>query len=225
MFDINYILVPLISYLIGSIPFAPWLVQLFFKKDLREGGSKNTGALNTLRIVSKEKGEAMGIIFFFLVFVLDALKAILAVVLAVAFLPQHPVLALTLGTFFVILGHNYSMLLNFKGGRGAASLAGIIFFLNWKAFLGCLASVLCFMFLLEIIMGGRISKRFFKNSVSEQIIGRLLGEAFAVYWIYLYDFRLFYPVLFGTALIIMAHRDRAIDQIKKINNKTYLNGQ
>lgn len=225
MLNVNYILVPVISYLIGSIPFALWIVQLFFKKDLREGGSKNTGALNTLRIVSAEKGKVMGIMFFLLAFTLDALKAILAVVLAVIFLPQHPVMALTLGTFFVVLGHNYSILLNFKGGRGAAFLMGILLFLNWKVFFVWLAIVLFFMILFEIIMGGRVSKRFFKNAVSEQIIGRLFGEASAVYWIYFYDFRLFYPVLFATILIIIAHKDRVIDQIKKMNNKTYLNGQ
>ena len=219
MIEINYILVSLIAYLLGSIPFALVFVKLFLGKDMRTFGSKNTGALNTLRIVSHEKGKALGIISFLIVFLLDAFKAVLAVILAMYFIPENPVLAITLGTFFSILGHNYSPILNFKGGRGAASLLGILLFLNWKIFLGWLVIVVCFMMLLDILLGGKIDNKFLKRSISDQIIGRLIGEIFAIWWISLVEPTLFYPALLGTALVIIAHKDRVAEQIKKIKAK------
>lgn len=216
MIEINYILVSLIAYLLGSIPFALIFVKLFFKKDMRTFGSKNTGALNTFRIAAHEKGKAVGILSFLIVFFLDAFKAILAVILAMHFIPENPELAITLGTFFSILGHNYSIILNFKGGRGAASLLGVLLFLNWKIFFGWLLTVLCFMMLFEIFLGGRIDGKFFKRSVSDQIIGRLLGEIYAVWWVYITDPNLLYPILLGTILVVISHKDRLLEQIKKL---------
>lgn len=223
MMNINYILVPVISYLVGSIPFALLYVKLFLGKDMRTFGSKNTGALNTLRIVSHEKGKMWGIISFLIVFLLDASKGILAVILANYLIPNNFVLATTLATFFTVLGHNHSIILKFKGGRGAATFLGILLYLNPLAFLGWLVNVVCFMFLAEALMGRKISKKFFKVAVSDQIIGRLIGEAYAVWWIWLLDPNLFYPTLFATILIILAHKDRVIGQLKEIEDKKYLN--
>ena len=216
MIEINYILVSLISFLLGSIPFALVYVKLFLNKDMRTFGSKNTGALNTLRIVSHEKGKILGVISFLIVFLLDAGKAVLAVILAQHFLPENPTLAITLGTFFSILGHNYSPILNFKGGRGAASLLGVLLYLNWQIFLGWLVIVICFMMLVEILIGGRVDKKFLKRSISDQIIGRLIGEIYAIWWVYLMAPSLLYPVLLGTILVVISHKDRVIDQIKNI---------
>lgn len=219
---INYILIALLSYIIGSIPFALIYVRLLLGKDMRQFGSKNTGALNTLRIVSHEKGKKWGIPSFLLVFFLDAFKAVLAVIIATHFI-ESQVIAITLGTFFSILGHNYSIFLKFKGGRGAACLLGVFLYLNPIVFVGWIVLVLCFMFLIEIFMGGIINKKFFKNAVSEQIIGRMLGEIYAVWWISIFAPTLFYPALLGTILIIIAHRDRIKDQIKKVKAKKYFN--
>ncbi|MDK2949326.1 MAG: acyl phosphate:glycerol-3-phosphate acyltransferase [Patescibacteria group bacterium] len=219
---INYILIALLSYIIGSIPFALIYVRLLLGKDMRQFGSKNTGALNTLRIVSHEKGKKWGIPSFLLVFFLDAFKAVLAVIIATHFI-ESQVIAITLGTFFSILGHNYSIFLKFKGGRGAACLLGVFLYLNPIVFVGWIVLVLCFMFLIEIFMGGIINKKFFKNAVSEQIIGRMLGEIYAVWWISIFAPVLFYPALLGTILIIIAHRDRIKDQIKKVKAKKYFN--
>jgi acyl-phosphate glycerol 3-phosphate acyltransferase len=215
MININYVLVSLIAYLLGSIPFALIYVKLFLNKDMRTFGSKNTGALNTLRIVSHEKGKLIGIISFLIVFLLDAGKSVLAVILAMQFIPENPTLAITLGTFFSILGHNYSIILNFKGGRGAASLLGVLLFLDWKIFIGWILTVLCFMMLLEIFLGGKINNKFLKRSVSDQIIGRLIGEIYAAWWVSIAAPTLLYPVLFGTILVVISHKDRVIEQIKK----------
>jgi glycerol-3-phosphate acyltransferase PlsY len=219
---INYILIALLSYIIGSIPFALIYVRLLLGKDMRQFGSKNTGALNTLRIVSHEKGKKWGIPSFLFVFLLDAFKAVLAVIVAMYFI-ESQVIALTLGTFFSILGHNYSAFLKFKGGRGAASLMGVFLYFNPIVFIGWIGLVLCFMFLVEIFMGGIISKKFFKNAVSEQIIGRVLGEIYAVWWISIFAPALFYPALLGTILVVIAHKDRIENQVQKIRAKKYFN--
>jgi acyl-phosphate glycerol 3-phosphate acyltransferase len=190
---------------------------------MRTFGSKNTGALNTLRIVSHEKGKMWGIISFLIVFLLDASKGVLAVIWANNLIPGNVILITTLATFFVILGHNYSVFLKFKGGRGAATFLGILLYLNWQVFLGWLGIVLFFMILVEALMGRKFSGKLFKAAVSDQIIGRLIGEAFAVVWIYFFDPILFYPTLFATILIIYAHKDRVLDQIEKMKNNKYLN--
>jgi acyl-phosphate glycerol 3-phosphate acyltransferase len=219
---INYILIAIISYILGSIPFSLICVRLLLGKDVRQFGSKNTGALNTLRIVSHEKGKKWGILSFLLVFFLDASKAVLAVIIATHFI-ENQVIAMTLGTFFAILGHNYSIFLKFKGGRGAASLMGVLFYFDPIVFIGWVVIVACFMFLIEIFMGGIISKKFFKNAISEQIIGRLLGEIYALWWISILAPSLFYPTLLGTILIIIAHKDRIEKQVEKIKAKKYFN--
>jgi len=219
---INYILIAIVSYIIGSIPFSLICVRLLLGKDVRQFGSKNTGALNTLRIVSHEKGKKWGILSFLLVFFLDASKAVLAVIIATHFI-ENQVIAMTLGTFFAILGHNYSIFLKFKGGRGAASLMGVLFYFDPIVFIGWVVIVACFMFLIEIFMGGIISKKFFKNAISEQIIGRLLGEIYALWWISILAPSLFYPTLLGTILIIIAHKDRIEKQVEKIKAKKYFN--
>ena len=223
MININYILIPLISYLLGSIPFALLYVKLFLNKDMRTFGSKNTGALNTLRIVSHEKGKMWGIISFLIVFLLDASKGVLAVIMANNLIPGNAVLLTTLATFFVILGHNYSVFLKFKGGRGAATFLGILLYFNWQVFLGWLGIVLFFMIIVEALMGRKFSGKLFKAAVSDQIIGRLIGEAVAVLWIYYFAPYLFFPTIFATILIIYAHKDRVLDQIEKMKNNKYLN--
>ena len=67
------ILLLILAYLLGSIPNALIVSKLFFKKDIREFGSKNMGATNTLRV--------LGIKYAALVFILDALKASVLVVI------------------------------------------------------------------------------------------------------------------------------------------------
>jgi acyl phosphate:glycerol-3-phosphate acyltransferase len=222
MIQNNYIIVSLISYILGSIPFALIMNRLFFKQDIRSYGSKNIGALNTLRTAAKEKGKIIGFIAFACVALLDIGKAILSVIIARIFI-ENIVLATTLATLFVVLGHNYSVFLKFKGGRGAASFVGILFYLDWKVFFYWFAIVFCFMILFEIFAGRKISKKFLKHAISDQVLGRLAGETFALFWLYAYNIEIFYPALVATPLILIAHKDRLDEQFKKIKDKTYLN--
>jgi len=219
---IIYIIVSIVSFCLGSIPFAYFFGKIALKEDLRTSGSKNTGALNTLRASNRKYGSVIGVLSFLCVFLLDAGKAVLAAYIATGLI-ENSVIAITIATFFAVLGHNYSPILNFKGGRGAASFFGVILFYNPKAFVGYLIVLLSCMFIGEIFAGRPISKKFFKRAASEQIVGRLIGEIIGVFYIGLAAPQLFWAALITTPLIIIAHTSRIKDQLKKIKNKTYLN--
>jgi glycerol-3-phosphate acyltransferase PlsY len=112
-----------IAYLLGSIPTAVWLGRLFFKTDVREHGSGNAGATNTLRVLGKKAGAV--------VFVIDVLKGILAVSLPFLILKDIPkddhlplMMALGIGA---MIGHIFPLFARFKGGKGVATFFGIMF--------------------------------------------------------------------------------------------------
>lgn len=207
---INPILIP---YLIGCFPSALIIVYLFTGKDVRSGGSGNMGALNTLRTVRKEKkSPALALLAFLIVAVLDFGKGALAVNL----FKDSPVLA----TFFVILGHNYPIFLKFYGGRGAATLMGIILYYQPSMLFVWLFTLVVFMYLTEIIIftvkKSKVRFASFFHIISEQILGRLIGEIFALIPIYFLNRQLFLPVLVGTTLVLIRHHDRLQKQLKSI---------
>lgn len=106
----------IIAYILGSIPFGYLVARVFFKTDIRKGGSGNIGATNALR----QFGTAVGVG----VLLLDMLKGIAAVLIAKALLPVgSPELALC--ALFAILGHVFPVWLGFKGGKGVATAAGV----------------------------------------------------------------------------------------------------
>ena len=109
-----------LSYALGSIPFGLVLTMLAGGGDIRSIGSGNIGATNVLR--SGRKGLAA------LTLLLDLLKGFAAVWLATRFLPGGEVFAAA-GAFF---GHLYPVWLQFKGGKGVATFAGIMFGLFWQ---------------------------------------------------------------------------------------------
>lgn len=102
------------AYFIGAVPFAYIFGKLFSKTDIRQIGTGNVGAANTFKTLGKLPG--------ILTFLADAGKAFLAVLMAISFSDFY--LLPLIVTFMVILGHNYSIFLQFKGGKGLASLIG-----------------------------------------------------------------------------------------------------
>jgi len=110
----------LLGYLLGSIPFGLILTRLFGAGDLRSIGSGNIGATNVLR--TGNKGLAA------LTLALDILKGFVAVMLTAYFAPGCEPMAAA-GAFF---GHLYPVWLRFKGGKGVATYAGIMFGLFWQ---------------------------------------------------------------------------------------------
>lgn len=215
----NYLIVILVSYLVGSFSTAFVFNKLVNKIDPREIGSKNLGALNTLRITSKKRGTLIGVLAFLTVFGVDALKGIFAVWFAAALLGETSIVAAVLATFFVILGHNYSILLKFDGGRGAATFLGILLYLDWRLFLLWLGVVLLGMFVFELFLPVDKKRNFFKRAISDQIIGRLVGEVVALVPFFFLNPLVFWISLFSTPLILIRHTDRVKEQLKQSKNE------
>jgi glycerol-3-phosphate acyltransferase PlsY len=128
----TYIIVALVSYLLGSIPFGYILVRLFLKKDIRATGSGNIGATNVAR--SGAKGLAIATL------VLDAAKGLLAVIIACAAFAFEFVydqrFALSMAAFAgfcAVIGHMFPVWLRFRGGKGVATAVGAFFLLSPSA--------------------------------------------------------------------------------------------
>ena len=103
----------LISYLVGSIPWAYIFGRLLKGIDIRQFGSGNVGATNALRVL----GRGPGIV----VLVLDILKGVLTVVI----LGQTEILSIVFG-LCCICGHNWTVFLKFRGGKGVATTLGVL---------------------------------------------------------------------------------------------------
>lgn len=110
------ILVLVLSYLLGAIPFGLIVGKTIYHKDLRRYGSGNIGATNAYRVLGKRAGA--------LVFILDFLKGELAVVLA-SFLIDTPA-AMVLAGLCAIVGHMNSIFLQLKGGKGVSTALGVV---------------------------------------------------------------------------------------------------
>lgn len=108
-----------VSYLIGAFPFAFLLVRTIYKKNLLREGSGNIGARNAYEVTNN---KTLGVI----VFLLDFLKGFLPVYLAYRFL-GYDVFGILISGLSAVLGHNFSVFIRFKGGRGLATSAGILF--------------------------------------------------------------------------------------------------
>jgi glycerol-3-phosphate acyltransferase PlsY len=124
----------LLSYLLGSIPTAVWYGKTFYKIDVREHGSGNAGATNTLRILGNKAG--------FIVLFIDLLKGFLASSLiyfsAIEVGSQnHFNFQMALG-ITAVLGHVYPVFAGFKGGKGIATILGMCIALNWQIALICI---------------------------------------------------------------------------------------
>lgn len=117
------ILLLVIGYLLGSIPSAVWVGQIFYGIDVREYGSGNAGATNTFRVLGKKAGIP--------VLLLDILKGWAAVNLAVWFTDHsagsEEVINLQLAlAISALLGHVFPVFVGFRGGKGVATLLGVV---------------------------------------------------------------------------------------------------
>ena len=112
------LVVSILSYLIGSIPFGFVLTKIFLKKDIRDIGSGNTGATNVFRTGNKSLGY--GTLF------LDVIKAVIAVIYVKLNYSDYIFIA----SLCVFLGHVFPIWLKFNGGKGVATYVGILFSIN-----------------------------------------------------------------------------------------------
>jgi len=114
----DILIIGIISYLMGSIPFGLILTKLFLKKDIREIGSGNIGATNVLRSGNKVIG--------YITLILDILKAVIPVIFVKIYYTDF----LYLASLSAFLGHVFPIWLKFKGGKGVATYVGILFAIN-----------------------------------------------------------------------------------------------
>ncbi|MGB6369524.1 MAG: glycerol-3-phosphate 1-O-acyltransferase PlsY [Atribacterota bacterium] len=108
-------------YLLGSIPFGYIVGKLFKKVDIRELGSGNIGATNAFRILGPSLAS--------LVLIGDIGKGIFSIYL-VQYLNIDNLLIIIIAGLAVICGHDWSLFLGFKGGKGIATTFGVVFALN-----------------------------------------------------------------------------------------------
>lgn len=123
----NYILRDLVvfavAYLVGSLPFSYIFAKMIKGVDITKVGSKNMGATNVLRTA--------GPVPAMFAFAGDFLKAVLLLLVLIKFFPAVSREALLVVAVVVVLGHDFSVLAGFKGGKGVATTFGVVFVLSW----------------------------------------------------------------------------------------------
>jgi acyl phosphate:glycerol-3-phosphate acyltransferase len=140
----NEVLLIVIAYLIGSIPTAVWISKYFFDIDIREYGSGNSGATNTYRVLGAKWGT--------IVMIIDMIKAIVAVKLAF-FLPfaldnEVYLINLQLGLgLAAVVGHIFPIWADFRGGKGVASLFGMVLGIQPNVALCCVGVFILVLYL------------------------------------------------------------------------------
>lgn len=140
----NLFVVFLLSYFIGAIPFAYIMTRIITGKDIRQFGSGNVGATNAARL--------LGLKYGLLVAALDILKGILAVSIAKIIIPaDSPRYFLLIASLLVIVGHNWSILLKFTGGKGVATSFGVLVSLYPVSLLVSLACWILLIFLTRYV--------------------------------------------------------------------------
>ena len=188
----DIIIICLISYLMGSIPFGFILTKIFLKKDIREIGSGNIGATNALRTGNKVLGYST--------LVLDILKAIIPILYVKFYFSEF----IYISSLCVFLGHVFPIWLKFHGGKGVATYVGILFVID--IYLGLLFTfVWFFIFIIS------------KFSSLSSLIGSI---SIPIYFLFLsqYDQVLFFSIMF--VLIFFTHRENIKRLKNKEETKT-----
>ena len=175
-----------VGYLLGSIPFGLLLTRLAGKGDIRDIGSGNIGATNVLRTGAKGLAAAT--------LILDAVKGAVAVMIAQRYWPD----AINYAAAGALVGHLYPVWLRFKGGKGVATLLGILVPLLWQAALVYVVVWLGLLLILRISSASGIAA-----AASAPITAAILGKMALV------------PMLLGFALLIIWKHQENIRRLLK----------
>lgn len=138
----------LLAYLLGSIPSSVWVGMAYHGVDVREHGSGNAGATNTFRVLGKETG--------IVVLLMDVIKGITATSLVHFIGSVHPGteqfinLKLLFG-LIAVLGHIFPLYVQFRGGKGIATIFGMLIALHWLLALSLLLLFLLVLFLTKYV--------------------------------------------------------------------------
>ncbi len=118
MISFGHLFGPLIGYLIGSISFSYIIVKKIKKVDIRQLGSGNAGATNTLRVLGI--GPALAVL------ALDILKGVISVLIGMKLAIDDSGIVPALSGLFAIIGHNWPLYYGFRGGKGVATTIGVL---------------------------------------------------------------------------------------------------
>ena len=198
-------IVAIIAYLLGSIPTAVWVGKRFYGIDVREHGSKNAGATNTFRVLGKKPGK--------IVLAIDVLKGLIAVLLPQIIFNSlvHDTLILykLTASVAVILGHVFPIFASFKGGKGVATSLGVIFAIHPQAACICLLIFLIVFILFNYVSLGAIVTAF----------------SFPMLILFVFNEKsiplITFSIIIGAAVII-THKKNILRLIQGCENKMYL---
>jgi len=150
-----------VSYLIGSFSSSVWIGTNFYNIDPREYGSGNAGATNTFRVLGKKAG--------WFVMLLDIFKGFLASSIPLGFAYINSDLALSGSQLIVfqlitgvsaILGHIFPVYYNFKGGKGVATILGMMFAIHFEAAVVCIIIFMAVLILSKYVSLGSMIASF-----------------------------------------------------------------
>ena len=148
-----YIIIAIITYLLGSISFSVIISKKMAGFDVRDKGSKNAGSTNVLRTVGKKAA--------ILTLIGDCLKGVVAILIAfvVGKIRQEldGALLVQLAGIFVVVGHTFPIFFKFKGGKGVATSLGVLLLTNWQIGLICLVFALVLMALTRFVSLGSVA--------------------------------------------------------------------
>ena len=125
------------AYILGSIPFSYILTRVFLGKDIRKVGSHNVGATNVFRVNR---------VLSFFVLVLDVLKSYIVIFLSQKYGSITIEGQYVIGLFSVI-GHTFPVWLMFRGGKGVATVVGVLLALNYYMLISFIASWIAVFFI------------------------------------------------------------------------------
>ncbi|HET7872104.1 MAG TPA: glycerol-3-phosphate 1-O-acyltransferase PlsY [Terriglobales bacterium] len=180
-----YVIIAVIGYLLGSIPFGYLLVRIFRGEDVRTIGSGNIGATNVARTGAKGLGAAT--------LALDAVKGLAAVATASWLAPSgsSALTYMSLAALAAVVGHMFPVWLKFKGGKGVATALGVFILLFPKALL-----VSLFLFIVVVAATRFVSLGSMLGAISFPVVS---------YFVYRPDWQALAPTCVIALLIVVKH--------------------
>ena len=186
------LIIGIVSYLMGSIPFGLILTKIFLKQDIRKIGSGNIGATNALRTGNKFIGYST--------LILDIVKAVIPILYVKVNFPD----LIYVSALCAFLGHVFPVWLKFRGGKGVATYVGILCSMN---------------IMFGIVFGICWLVTFFISKFSS--LASLIGSFSVPVYLFLFEStenELFFGIMF--ILIFYTHRENIKRLINKEENKT-----
>ena len=187
------LIVFILSYVLGSIPFGLILTKIFIKKDIRKIGSKNIGATNVLRTGNKS--------IAILTLLLDILKGGAAVLITEVYFPN----LIFLSGLAAFLGHIFPVWLKFNGGKGVATYLGILLILSLK---------LGLIFCLSWVFIAFITKYSSLSSITSSLIIFIISFSEINFELNSYLFITFVIILYTHRQNIIRLKNKVEDKIK-----------